>query len=85
MITCRKTAIIVGVLYIVGSLAGILSAVFGPNLNTQNYLADLSLNGSKVITGALLEFLMAVAVVGIAIAIYPVLKKGVFFSFSIPV
>jgi hypothetical protein len=71
----RKTAIIVGVLYIIGTLAGLLSAVFGPNLNAQNYLAHLSSNESKVIIGALFEFLMAVAVVGIAIAIFPVLKR----------
>ena len=75
MNTYRKTAIIVGVLFIVATVAGILSGVFGPNLNAQNYLADLASNESKVITGALLEFLMAIAVVGIAIAIFPVLKK----------
>jgi hypothetical protein len=75
MNTYRKTAIIVGVLYIIGTLSGLLSAVFGPNLNAQNYLANLSSNESKVIIGALLEFLMAVAVAGIAIAIFPVLKR----------
>ena len=75
MNTYRKTAIIVGILYIVASLAGILSGALGPNLNAQNYIANLAPSESRVITGALLEFLMAIAVAGIAIAIFPVLKK----------
>jgi hypothetical protein len=71
----RKTALIVGVLFIVATVAGILSEFFGPDLNAQNYLTILSSNESKVIIRALLEFLLAVAVASIAIAIYPVLKR----------
>jgi hypothetical protein len=71
----RKIPIIVGVLFLVATVAGLLSEVFGPDLNAQNYIPNLSSNESKVIIGALLEFLMAVAVVGIAIAVFPVLKR----------
>jgi hypothetical protein len=71
----RKIAIIAGVLFIIGSLAGILSEVFGPNLNAQNFLAVLSSNENKVIIQALFELLMGLAVVGIAVAVFPVLKK----------
>jgi hypothetical protein len=73
--TYRKTAITVGVLFIVGTAAGFLSGVFGPDLKAQNYLSTISSNESKVIIGALLEFLMAIAVVSIAVAIFPVLKR----------
>jgi hypothetical protein len=71
----RKTAIIVGILFIIATAAGLLSEIFGPNLNAPNYLADLSHNESSVVIGALFEFLLAVAVAGIAIALFPVLKR----------
>jgi hypothetical protein len=43
----RKTAIIVGV-YIAATVAGIISVVFGPNLDAPDYLANLSANGNQV-------------------------------------
>jgi hypothetical protein len=55
----RKTAIIVGVLFITATVAGILSDVFGPNLDAPDYLANLSANGNQVLIGALLVFTMA--------------------------
>jgi len=71
----RKTAIIVGVLYIVGTVAGMISAVFGPNLNALDFLANLSANKYQVLIGGLFEFIMAVLTVGIPIYLYPILKK----------
>ena len=71
----RKTAIIVGVLYIVGTVAGIISKVFGPNLDTPDFLATLSANKDKVLIGGLFEFTMAVLTVFIPILLYPILKK----------
>jgi hypothetical protein len=69
----RKTSIIVGVLYITGTAAEIISAVFGPDTNTLDYLAKLSANQNRVMTGALLEFTMAILTVGIPIFLYPIL------------
>ena len=71
----RKTAIIVGVLYIAATVAGIISVVFGPNLDAPDYLANLSANGNQVLIGALLEFTMAVLIAGIPVFMYPILKK----------
>jgi hypothetical protein len=71
----RKTAIIVGVLYIVATVAGMISAVFGPNLDAPDFLANLSANGNQVLIRALLEFTMAVLIAGIPIFMYPILKK----------
>ena len=71
----RKTAIIVGVLFIFG-FAGIPSAVFtGPILGTPDYLIKISANENQVIIGALFGLIMAVACANIAIWLYPVLKK----------
>jgi len=75
MNTNRKTAIIVGVLYILGTVAGIISRVFGPNLDAPDYLANLSANENQVLIGGLFAFTMAVLTVGIPIYLYPILKK----------
>ena len=73
----RRAAILTGVFYIVGSVAGLISlGVFtGPILGAPDYLAGVSANEAKVILGALLELVMGVALVGMALAVYPVLKK----------
>ncbi len=71
----RKAAIIVGALYIFGTVAGILGEVFGPNLDAPDYLADLSANENQVLIRALLFFTMAVLTVGTSIYLYPILKK----------
>ncbi len=71
----RKTAIIAGVLYIVGTVAGIISKVFGPNLDAPDFLATLSANEDQVLIGGLFEFTMAVLTVCIPIYLYPILKK----------
>jgi hypothetical protein len=71
----RKAAIIVGVFYILATVAGVLSAVFGPDTYALDYLAKLSANQNRVMTGALLEFTMAVLIVGISIYLYQILKK----------
>ena len=71
----RKAAIIVGVLFIAATVAGILSIVFGPNLDAPDYLANLSANENQVLIGGLFEFTMAVLIAGIPIFMYPILKK----------
>ncbi len=75
MNTNKKTARIVGILYIIGTAAGIISFVFWPSLDTPDYLANISVNENKVIIAALFWFIAAVAVAGIPIMIFPILKK----------
>lgn len=71
----RKTSIIVGVLFIMG-FAGILSTVLvKPILDDPNYLIKVSENENQVLIGTLSELIMAFACAGIAIWLYPVLRK----------
>ncbi|MCJ2670743.1 MAG: DUF4386 domain-containing protein [Candidatus Thermoplasmatota archaeon] len=66
----------VGALFITATVAGILSVVFlRPILDAPDYLIKVSANENQVIIGALFELIMAVACAGIAIWLYPVLKK----------
>ena len=74
----RKCAIIVGALFITASVAGPLSGAFVPELFGPDDLANvwqLAANENQVLIGMLLEFTMAVAVAGISVWMYPVLRK----------
>jgi len=71
-----KTARIVGALFIVATVAYSLAVVLlDPILGGSDYLTNISANENTLIIGTFLVLIDAVAVAGIAIAIYPVLKK----------
>jgi len=72
----RWNAIAVGVLFILCSAASILSIVpLGGALVAPVDLARLAANGSGVVMTALIEFVWALTGAGIAIGLYPVIKK----------
>jgi hypothetical protein len=71
----RKIATITGILFIIATVADLLSTPFLAPVNATNYLVSVSANGNQVTTGALLLFIGAAAAVGIAISLCPVLKK----------
>ena len=74
--TYRANAIAVGILFIACSAASILSiAPLGTMLDGSNYLAQLAGNSDKVVLAALIEFVWAATAAGIAIGLYPVLRK----------
>jgi hypothetical protein len=76
MNTYRKTAIIVGVLYIIGTVAGLLSVVFTSSiLNAPDYLSQVSANSNQIVTGALFVLLMGFALALIPVLVFPILKK----------
>ena len=71
----RKTAILVGTLFITAMAAGGLRYILlDPILDDPDYLINISANENLVIIGALSFFILAVALAGIAIVIYPILK-----------
>jgi hypothetical protein len=72
----KKTARMVGVFYIAATVAGIIGiSLTQSTLDASDYLVKISANENQMRTGALFELIMAVAVVGIAVTVYPVLKK----------
>ncbi|MHB8130177.1 MAG: DUF4386 domain-containing protein [Mobilitalea sp.] len=76
MDTHKKSARIAGVLLIIGTVTGMLSAsLMSPILDGPEYLGKIAGNENKILIGALLIFIMAVACAGIAFSLYPILKK----------
>ena len=76
MNTYRTTATIVGVLYILGTVTGILSVVFTNSvLTAPDYLMQVSANENRVIIGALCVLAMGFALAFVPVVAYPVFKK----------
>ena len=76
MNTYRKTAIIVGVLYIIGTVAGILCKVLtGSIQNDLNLLAKVTANENQIIIGALFLLIMGLALAWVPVMMFPILKK----------
>jgi hypothetical protein len=72
----RKTAIIVGVLFIIGTVAGVLSVIFtGPILDDPNYLIKVSENQSQLVMAALMVLTMCLTLAMVPCVLFPVLKK----------
>ena len=75
MNTHRKAAIVVGVLFLLGFAGGFGPLVVTPILDNPSYLAEIYGNMNLVLVGALAQLIMALACAGIAIGLYPILKK----------
>jgi Domain of unknown function (DUF4386) len=72
----RRAAVTAGVLFIVATAASLLSsAVEHPVLTGTGYLTRIAENTSRVSAGGLAELVAAGASAGIAISLYPVLRK----------
>jgi hypothetical protein len=76
MPTYRGNAIAVGVLFILCSAAAILSIVpLGAPVGAPVDFAKLAANDNRVVLTALIEFVWAATGMGIAIGLYPILRK----------
>ena len=72
----RKTAIIVGVLFIIATAASLLSTAFlGSTLDAQKYLTAVSANENQVLIAVIFELIAAVSIFSIAVMLFPILKK----------
>lgn len=71
----RMTAILVGVLYIIGTVAGILSVVVTGTLLETPDAAQISANTNPILFGALLVLTMGLALAMVPVLMYPILKK----------
>ncbi len=74
--THRRIAATVGVLYIIGTVAGILSLVFsGSILGGADYLAQIAAHENQMIIGALFVLTMGLALAAVPAVVFPVLRK----------
>jgi hypothetical protein len=72
----RGTAVLVGALFLIATATFFLSnALITPILGSQNYLAAVANHSQLMIAAALIALIDGVAVVGIAAALYPILKQ----------
>jgi hypothetical protein len=66
----------VGVLFIIGTVAGILSRVFtGPILDDPDYLINVSANENQILIGALFVLIMAFALAMVPVMMFPISRK----------
>ena len=76
MKTNRSTAIVVGVLFIIGTASGILSVTFtGSILGAPDYLVQIAANETQMRTGAFFVLMMGLSLAMIPVMMYPILKK----------
>jgi hypothetical protein len=72
----RKSAIIVGALFIIGTAAGMTSAaLMVPSLGAADYLSKISANSGQVTAGAFFVLIMSLSLAMIPAVLYPILKK----------
>jgi hypothetical protein len=75
MTTHRKTAIIVGTLYIIGTVAGVLSVPFiTPVLDGPDYLINVATQSNQLIIGALLIVAMGLALALVPVVLFPIAR-----------
>lgn len=76
MTSITMTARIVGVLYIIGTIAGMLShALTGPILGDPEYLVNVSAHEIQILAGALFVVIMGIALAMVPVMMFPLLKK----------
>jgi hypothetical protein len=76
MNTNKKSALIVGVLFILAAVTAIIGLIlYDPILNGPDYLMKGSEHANQVILGALMELILVVSAVGTATTMFPFLRK----------
>ena len=74
--TNRRTAVLVGALFLISTATFILSnALITPLLGSHNFLAAVADHSQLMIAAALIALIEGTATVGIAVALYPILKR----------
>lgn len=73
--TDRATARAIGVLFILASVAAIVGGTLVLPVEDAANLADVTASEARIVSGVLLELVMAVTVIGIAALFFPVLSR----------
>jgi hypothetical protein len=75
MNTSKTTARIVGALFLIAMVTSLLGGIWLESIMGEaGYLAEVSSQGTQVLLGVLLELVNCLAVVGIAAAMFPLMK-----------
>jgi hypothetical protein len=74
MDSLRKTALVAGLLYVITFVSIPTLVLYGPVLSDPNYIAGPGPD-TPVIIGGILEVIVALAGVGTAVVLYPVVKR----------
>jgi len=75
-LSTKKVARVAGILFIIATVASLLgSGLTGSIVGAPDYLIQIAANKNLIVVGALLAFVAAAGSAGIAIALYPVLRK----------
>lgn len=78
MNTYRKNAVMAGIFYIAATVASSITVIIiTPMLDAPDYLLRIAENEFQVMMAALMMLVDVVAVVGIGIILYPILKKHI--------
>ena len=62
-----------GLLLIVGMIAGIFSVA--PAIDSTEYLKEATANSNQVVIASVFQFVMSLTYIGVAILLYPIIKK----------
>jgi uncharacterized membrane protein YedE/YeeE len=75
MTTTRKTALVAGILYLITEVTAITAMLsYGSVLTDPTFIISTAVDNTGVLVGAFLEVLLAIAVVGSSVTLYPVIK-----------
>lgn len=72
----KKIAKITGILFIIATVAGVVgSSLTSPIVGAPDYLVQIAANKNLIVLGAIFSFVAGIGSAGIAISLYPVLRK----------
>ena len=75
MTSTRKITLVTGVLFVITFIASIPALVlYGPVLNNADYIVGAGAD-TRVLWGAFLEVILAIACIGTAVTLFPILKR----------
>ena len=75
MYAARTTAKVAGILFIAASALAIVGGSLLSPLGASDYLSEVAASEGQVVSGALLETLLAVSVFAIAATLFPILRR----------
>lgn len=76
MRSARRTAVVAGVFFLITEITAIAALLlYGPVLRNPEFIVSTSVHDTGVLAGAFLEVLLAIAVVGTAVTLYPLIRR----------